>query len=106
MSKPNSSPIRIQFGFRGWAAIAVAMAILAAFALLAVGLLVFLLPALLIAPILYRLMPTLKPNPISHTLNNDILKSANDAEIVEGEFTVVNTTAVEHHSKLRDESQS
>ena len=99
MSEPNSSPIRIQFGFRGWAAIAVGMAILAAFALLAVGVLVFVLPVVLIAPIFYWLTPKLKPNPISYAMNNDIIRPANDTETIEGKFTVVGETAVEHHSQ-------
>jgi hypothetical protein len=102
-------PIRIQFGFRGWAAIAAALVILitvaTAIAFLAVGLFVFLLPALLIAPILYWLMPKPKPNPISHTMNNDIPRPGNDADVIEGEFTVV-STAVEHQSGSHGENQS
>ena len=101
---PNS-PIRIQFGLRGWAAIAVGMAILVAIALLAIGFLVFLLPVLLIAPILYWLMP--KPKPILNSMNNNMPRQAtNDAEIIEGEFTVVSATAVEPQSGSSGENQS
>lgn len=101
---PNS-PIRIQFGFRGWAAVAVAMAILATVAFLAIGIFVFLLPVLIVAPILYWLMPKPQPKPISHTMHSDIPRQANDAEIIEGEFTVVGPTAVEHQSETPGESK-
>jgi hypothetical protein len=103
MSEPNSSPIRIQFGFRGWAAIVVAMAILAAIAFLAIGSFVFFLPVLIIAPIFYWLMP--KPKPISNPMSNDIPRPGNDADIIEGEFTVVSATGVERQLESADRSE-
>ena len=99
MPQPINSPIRIQFGVRGWAAIAIALAILAAFAVLAVSFLVFLLPVLLITPILYWLMPKPKLHPVSHAMNGKISRPSTDTDIIEGEFTVVSGTTTKHQSR-------
>jgi hypothetical protein len=104
MPLSNNSPIRIQFGFRGWAAIAFALAILAAAALLAVSVFVLLLPALLIAPILYWLMPKPKPRPLPSSMNFDVPRPSIDTEIIEGDFTVVSDAPIER--KIRSPGEN
>ena len=105
MPVPNNSPIRIQFGFRGWAAIAFALAILAAAALLAVSVFVLLLPALLIAPILYWLMPKPKPRPLPSSTNYGVPRPAIDTEIIEGDFTVVREAPIEQKIRSSRENE-
>lgn len=100
---PNS-PIRNQFFLRGWSAIAAVLLVLGAIVLLAVGLLVFFLPVLLVAPILYWLLP--KPKTMPHAMNNDIPGRANDADIIEGDFTVVSATAIDQQSEPPGKNRS
>jgi hypothetical protein len=57
MQQLPNSPVRIQFGLRGWAAIVAGLAILGVIAFLAVGLLIFLLPVLLLSTVLYWFLP-------------------------------------------------
>ena len=98
---PNS-PIRIQFGLRGWAAIAVGLAILGAVAFVAVGLFIFFLPLLLLAPVLYWLLP----KPKIYRVGNPAAKRANDATIIDGEFRVIDATSEgnsEPASTLKDQ---
>jgi len=99
MLNPNNSPIRIQFGVRGWAAIVAAVIVLGAVTVLAVGFLVFLLPVLILAPVLYWFMPKPKRMPKPQPMNSEIPRPINDADIIEGDFTEVRTTAVERPSE-------
>ena len=100
MQRLPNYPIRIQFGVRGWAAIATAVIVLGAVTVLAVGFIVFLLPVLILAPVLYWFMPKPKPKlgPIPHPMNNNIPRAANNADIIEGEFTDVSATVVDHQA--------
>src|ERR1700690_388100 len=104
MPQQPNSPIRIQFGLRGWAAIAVAMAILGAVAFVAVGLLIFFLPLLLLAAVLYWLLP----KPKIYRVGIPAAKRAKDAMIIDGEFRVAGTGTSEENfepaSKLKDQS--
>jgi hypothetical protein len=87
---PRPSPLRIQFGLRGWAAIAAALVLLAAVIFLAIGLFVFLLPVLLLAPILYWLLPKPKIYRISNPAS-----AAEGATVIDGEFRVMDVSPVQ-----------
>jgi hypothetical protein len=79
---PNS-PIRIQFGVRGWAAIGMAAAMLALLVFLALGFLILLLPIALIGSALYWLLP----RPRIYRFGNPGEESpAEDVGVIEGTF--------------------
>jgi hypothetical protein len=82
-------PLRIQFGVRGWAVIAVAVAIFATFTFLAIGIFVLFLPVLLIAPILFWFLPKPKLYPIGPSLEKPRIS---DATVIDGDFSVVGRT--------------
>jgi hypothetical protein len=90
MPQRNNSPLRIQFGVRGWAAIAVAIAMLVAIVLLAIGFFILVLPLLLLAPILIWLLP--KPKIYRVDIPSDA-PPANDATTIEGDFHVIDVTS-------------
>ena len=93
---PQHSPIRIQLGLRGWAAIVLGLAILAGIVFLTIGLLVFLLPVLLLAPILYWLLP--KPK-IYRVGNPATKKAADGATVIDGEFRVMDVPPTQEEEK-------
>jgi len=83
MPQQNNPRVQIlQFGLRGWAAIGVAILVIAGLALLALGVLVFLLPVLLFAPVLFYFSPRPKTYPVKD-------QSPRDTTIIDGEFRVV-----------------
>jgi hypothetical protein len=96
---PDGSPIRIQFGLRGWAAIAAALALFAAITFLAVGLFIFVLPVLFIASTIYWLLP--KPRPKPNRVGGPVANEpANGATVIDGEFRVIEADASEGHKPL------
>jgi len=86
MQRLPNSPVRIQFGVRGWAAVAVGLAILVAATLLAIGFLFLVLPVVLLAPILFWFLP--KPK-IYKVGSPSEVPSAAEAIVIEGDFNVV-----------------
>jgi len=88
---PQYSPVRIQFGLRGWAAIVVGLAIVGAIAFLAIGLLVFLLPVLILSPVLYWLMPKHGRNRVGPAEK----EPAGGTTIIDGNFRVIDRSAMD-----------
>jgi hypothetical protein len=89
---PNS-PFRIQFGARGWVAIAMAAAMLALLVFLALGFLILLLPIAVIGSLLYWLLP----RPRIYRFGNPAEESpAEDAGVIEGTFRASEADADAH----------
>ena len=82
---PNS-PVRIQFGLRGWAAIAVGIAILAAVSFLAIDFLVLILPVVLLGSILLWFLPKATLYRVDAPSEKP---PANDAATIEGDLQVI-----------------
>jgi fatty acid desaturase len=104
MPRLQNSPVRIQLGLRGWAAIATALAILiaviVAITFLAIGLFVFVLPAMLLAPLVYYFMPKPKPvRPVSDTAEREL----NRPTTIDGTFRVTDMTPPENKSGANGE---
>jgi hypothetical protein len=79
-------PFQFQFDVRGWAAVAVGLALLAALAFLAVGLFILILPLMLLAPILFWFLP----KPKVYRVGTPSQKPPpTEATIIEGEFKVI-----------------
>jgi len=90
MQRLPNSPIQFQFGVRGWAAIAVGLAILALVTFLAIGLFILILPVLLLAPILFWFLP----KPRFHRVGAWSEKPpVTEATIIEGHFKVIDDTS-------------
>jgi len=100
MPQPSNSPIRIQIGLRGWAAITAVLAILfaaaVAIAFLAIGFVVFVLPAMLLAPLFYYFMPKPKPifHPVSDTAEHDLARPT----IIDGTFRAMDSNSFDEKS--------
>jgi hypothetical protein len=92
MPEPIKSPIHMEFGLRGWAAIAAAVAILGATIFLAIGFFVFFLPVMILAPVLYWLLPKPKIYSVNIWPENEPTK---DMTVIDGEFRVVDASAIE-----------
>ena len=104
MPRPSNSPIRIQLGLRGWAAIAAVLAILIAvtiaIAFLAIGFFVFVLPVLLLAPLFYYFMP--KPKPV-HRVSDTAEQELNRPTTIDGTFRVTDMTPPKEKSGANGE---
>jgi hypothetical protein len=85
MPQTPNSPLRIQFGLRGWAAIAVGLLLLGALAFLALGIFIIFLPLMLLAPVFYWLLP----KPARYRAGN----AAGKETIIDGDFEVVDPTS-------------
>jgi hypothetical protein len=86
MRRLTNSPSQYQFGLRGWAAVTVGLAILAAVAFLAIGFVVLILPVMLLAPILFRFLPKSKFYKVSSPVEKP---PATGATVIEGDFKVI-----------------
>jgi hypothetical protein len=96
MPQPHNSPVRVQFGLRGWAAIVTAVIVLGAVTVLAFGFLVFMLPVLILAPVIYWLVP----KPKVYRVNNPAEKEvAGGTTIIDGDFRVISGGASEGKSE-------
>jgi len=90
MQRLPNSPIRIQFGLRGWAATAVGTAILAAISFLAIGFIIFILPVVLLGSILFLFLP--KPTLYQIGIPSE-KPPVKGTTIIEGEFSVIDGTS-------------
>jgi hypothetical protein len=90
MQRLPNSPIQFQFGVRGWAAIAVGLAILAVVTFLAIGFLILILPVVLLASILFWFLP--KPKFYRVGTRSEKPPVA-EATIIEGHFKVIDNTS-------------
>jgi hypothetical protein len=98
MQRLPNSPIQFQLGVRGWAAIAVGVAILAVVAFLAIGVLILILPVVLLASILFWFLP----KPKFHRVGTRSEKPpATEATIIEGHFKVIDSTS-DRNSEAND----
>jgi hypothetical protein len=98
MQRLPNSPVQFQFGVRGWAAIAVGLAILAAAAFLAVGFLILILPVMLLAPILFWVLPKPTFYRVGTPPENP---PATEAAVIEGDFKVIDN-AIDRRSGAND----
>jgi hypothetical protein len=90
MQRIPNSPIQFQLGVRGWAAIAVGVAILAVVTFLAIGFLILILPVVLLASILFWFLPKPKFYRVSTRSEKP---SVTEATIIEGHFKVIDNTS-------------
>ena len=94
MPRLHNSPIHVQVGLRGWAAIAAILAILiavaVALAFLAVGFFIFVLPVMLIAPLFYYFLPKAKP---VHPVGDSAEEELNLPTTIEGTFRVTDSSS-------------
>jgi len=90
MQRLPNSPIQFQLGVRGWAAIAVGVAILTVVTFLAIGFLILIMPAVLLASILFWFLP----KPKFHRAGTRSEKPpVTEATIIEGNFKVIDNTS-------------
>lgn len=89
MQQLPNSPIRIQFGLRGWAAIILGLVIVCVIAFLAIGFLIFLLPVLLLSTVLYWFLPRPKRSPVFPAEK----PPAGGTTIIDGNFRVIDRSA-------------
>ena len=94
---PNSA-IQFRFGVRGWAAIAVGVAILAVAAFLAIGFLILILPVVLLASILFWFLP--KPK-FHHVDAWSEKPPVTDATVIEGHYKIIDN-ANDRNSEAND----
>ena len=90
MQRLPNSPLQFQFGVRGWAAIAVGVAILAVAAFLAIGFLILILPVVLLASILFWFLPKPKFYRVGARSEKP---PVTEATIIEGDFKVIDDTS-------------
>jgi hypothetical protein len=88
MRRLSNSPFQYRFGLRGWAAVAVGLAILAAISFLAIGFVVLILPVVLLAPIFLRFLPKSKFYRVSSPVEKP---PATEATVIEGDFKVISS---------------
>jgi hypothetical protein len=105
MQRLKNSPVRIQIGLRGWAAIAASLVILIAvpvvIAFFAIGLFVFVLPAMLLAPLIYYFVPKSKPvHPVSASAEDKLKRPTT----IDGTFRVTDMTAPGEKSDANGQS--
>jgi hypothetical protein len=78
---------QFQFGVRGWAGVAAALAALVVIAFLAIGLLIFILPVVLLASVVLWFLP--KPKFYRVPAEKP---PATDGGVIEGDFKVITDT--------------
>jgi hypothetical protein len=100
MKQLGNSPIRIQFGLRGWAAIALGLAILAGVAFLAIGFLIFLLPILILSSILYWLLPKQRLYRVGTPAEKE---ARNGTTIIDGEFRVIEASTTKEPGARKEQ---
>ena len=89
MQQIPNSPIQFQLGVRGWAAIAVGVAILAVVTFLAIGFLILILPVVLLASILFWFLPKPKFHRVSAWSEKP---PVTDATVIEGHYKIIDNT--------------
>jgi hypothetical protein len=88
MQRLPNSQVRFQFGARGWAAIALGLAMLAALSLLAIGFFFLILPVVLLAPILFWFLPKPKIHKVGARSGEPPTKATS---VIEGDFKVISS---------------
>ena len=98
MQRLPNSPLQFRLGVRGWAAIAIGLAILAVVTFLAIGLVILILPVVVLASILFWFLPKPKFHRVDTPSEN---LPVTEATIIEGHFKVIDNTS-DRNSEAND----